>query len=139
MCGCWFHDSCENVKIQTGDSGKWSCDRYRWDRLHQLEEKLERALLQIEELKLKKKGLKERLRGVVAECEAGRRDMVQRQHEGAECLVSGGSIIWNVESESVRVQCFLGINIEQLQKVMENRDLGSPDTVVIHVGTNDLR
>jgi len=24
-------------------------------------------------------------------------------------------------------------------RVIENRDLGSPDTVVIHVGTNDLR
>jgi len=32
-----------------------------------------------------------------------------------------------------------GIGIEQLHRVMENRDLGSPETVVIHVGTNDLR
>jgi hypothetical protein len=53
--------------------------------------------------------------------------------------VLGDSIIQNVESEHVRVQCFPGIRTEQLQKVMENRDLGSPDTVVIHVGTNDLR
>jgi hypothetical protein len=37
------------------------------------------------------------------------------------------------------VQCFPGIRTEQLQRVMENRDLGSPDTVVIRVGTNDLR
>jgi len=27
----------------------------------------------------------------------------------------------------------------KLHRVIENRDLGSPDTVVIHVGTNDLR
>jgi hypothetical protein len=51
----------------------------------------------------------------------------------------GDSIIWNVESERVRVQCFLAIRTEQLQRVMENRDLRRPDTVVIHVGTNDLR
>jgi hypothetical protein len=45
---------------------------------------------------------------------------VQRQHEGAECLVMGDSIIWNVESD-VRVQCFAGIRTEQLQRIMENR------------------
>jgi hypothetical protein len=64
---------------------------------------------------------------------------VRRQHEGAECLVFGDSIIWNVESEHVRVQCFPGIRTEQLQRVMKNRDLGSPDTVAIHVSTTDLR
>jgi hypothetical protein len=62
---------------------------------------------------------------------------VRRQHESAECLVLGDSIIRNVESEYVRVQCFPGIRTEQLQRVMENRDLGRPDTVVIHVGAND--
>ena len=29
--------------------------------------------------------------------------------------------------------------MEQLRRVIENRDLGSPDTFVIHVGTDDLR
>jgi hypothetical protein len=76
---------------------------------------------------------------VVAGCKAGRHDTVWRQHEGAECLVLGVSIIRNVESKHVRVQCFPGIRTEQLLRVMENRDLGSPDTVVIHVGTTDLR
>lgn len=28
---------------------------------------------------------------------------------------------------------------EQLHSVMESRDLGNPDTVLIHVDTNDLR
>jgi hypothetical protein len=39
----------------------------------------------------------------------------------------------------MRVQCFPRIRTDQLQRVMENRDLGSPDTVIIHVGTNNLR
>jgi hypothetical protein len=81
----------------------------------------------------------EHLQGVVAGLEAGRRVTVRRQHESAECLVSADSIIRNVKSEHVRVHCFPGIRTEQLQRVMENKDLGSPDTVVIHVGTNDLR
>jgi hypothetical protein len=61
MCGRWFHHSCGNVKVQMADGGKCSCDRCRWDRLRRLEEKLENALQQIEELKRKKKGLEEQL------------------------------------------------------------------------------
>jgi hypothetical protein len=44
-----------------------------------------------------------------------------------------------LKSEHMRVQCFLRIRTEQLQRVMGKRDLGSPNTVVIHVGTNHLR
>jgi hypothetical protein len=35
------------------------------------------------------------------------------------------------------VECFPGIRTEQLHRVLDNRDLGTPDTVVIHIGTND--
>jgi hypothetical protein len=128
MCGRWFHNSCGNVKAQMAESGKWSCDRCRWDRLSQLEV-----------LKQKNKELEEQLRRAVAGCEASRRDAVGKQHEEAECLVLGDSMIRNVESEHVSVQSFPGIRTEQLQRVMKKQDLGSPDTVVIHVGTNDLR
>jgi hypothetical protein len=64
---------------------------------------------------------------------------VQRQHEGAERLALGDLIIWNVESEHVRAQYFPGIRTERLQRVMEHKALGSSHTVVIHLGTNDLR
>jgi hypothetical protein len=47
MCGRWFHNNCGNVKVQMAESGKRSCDRCRWDRLRQLEDKLENALQQI--------------------------------------------------------------------------------------------
>jgi methionyl-tRNA synthetase len=60
-CGCWFHSSCRNIKVQMADSGKWSCDKCRWNRLRQLEEKLENALQRIEELKWKNKGLEKQL------------------------------------------------------------------------------
>jgi hypothetical protein len=139
MCGHWFHNNYGNIKAQMAESGKWSCDRCRWDRRSQLEVNLENALQQIEVLKQKNKELEEQLRGAVAGCKASGRDAVRKQLEEAECLVLGDSIIWNVESEHVRVQCYPGIRTEQLRRVIENRDLGSPDTVVIHVGTNDLR
>jgi hypothetical protein len=103
MCGRWFQNSCGNVKVQMTDSRKCSCDRCRWDRLRQLEEKLENVLQQIEELKRKNKGLEEQLRGAVAGCETGGRDAVRRQGEGAESIVLGDSIIRNVESEHVSV------------------------------------
>ena len=39
----------------------------------------------------------------------------------------------------MKVVCFPGIKSEQLHRVMEKRDLVSPETVIIHVGTNDLK
>ena len=61
--------------------------------------------------------------------------------KGGECLVLGDSIILNVGTEcsDMKVECFPGIRTEQLHRVIECRDLGSPDPVVIHVGTNNLR
>ena len=43
------------------------------------------------------------------------------------------------EHADLMVECFLGIKTEQLHRVIEKRDLGSPETVTIHVGTDDLR
>jgi hypothetical protein len=37
------------------------------------------------------------------------------------------------------VECFPGIRTVQLHIVMENKELGNPDAVLIHLGTNDLR
>ena len=44
----------------------------------------------------------------------------------------------------MRVECFPGISSDQLLRVVEyrateKRDLGNPDAVVIHVGTNDIK
>jgi hypothetical protein len=73
--------------------------------------------------------------------EVGRRDTVPGHHKGGECLVLGDSIIQNVGTECSgrKVECFPGIRTEQLQRFIEKIDLGSPDSVVIHVGTNELR
>lgn len=61
--------------------------------------------------------------------------------EGKKRLVLGDLIVWNVGTEysHLRVECFPGIRTAQLHTVMENRALGNLDTVLIHVGTNDLR
>jgi len=61
-CGSCFHNSCGNVKAQVAESGKWSCDKCRSERLRILEEKLQNALLQTDDLTRKNKALEEHLR-----------------------------------------------------------------------------
>jgi lysophospholipase L1-like esterase len=70
-----------------------------------------------------------------------RQDTVQKHHEGEQYLVVGDSIIRNVETglNNMKAECFPGIRTEQLHRVLDNRDLGTPDRVIIHVGTNDLK
>ena len=43
------------------------------------------------------------------------------------------------EHTDMMVECFPEIKSGQLHRVIEKRDLGSSETVIIHVGTNDLR
>jgi hypothetical protein len=123
------------------ESGKWNCDRCRGERLRLLGDQLQNAMLQIEDLKRKNKELEERLRVVEAGREVGRHDTVQGHQQGAKCLVLGDSKIMNVGTEdgNIMVECFPGIRTEQLHRMVESRDLRIPDSVVFHVGTNDLR
>jgi hypothetical protein len=64
-CGTWYHNSSGNVKFQVAESGKWSCERCRTERLSVLEEKLRDAQFQIEELKRINKALEEVRQGSV--------------------------------------------------------------------------
>ena len=140
-CGQWFHNSCVTVKAQVVDSGEWICDKCRLERLRLLEEKLQNALLQIDNLTRKNKALEEQLRLATAGREIDRQDTVLGGRKVGKCLVLGDSIIWNVgiECSDMKVECFPGIITEQLHRVIENRDLGSPHILVTHASTNDLR
>jgi hypothetical protein len=68
-------------------------------------------------------------------------DTVLLKHEGKKCLVLGDLILWNVGTEHshLRVEYFLLNRTAQLHTVVDNRALGNPDTVLIHVGTKNLR
>jgi len=54
-------------------------------------------------------------------------------------LSLGDSMIRNVgtSQNNMKAECFPGIRTEQFHRVLDNRDLGTPDTVIIHVGKND--
>ena len=88
-CGCWFHNSCGNVKTQVAERGKWICDKCRSEKLRLQEEKLQNALLQIGVQTRKNKALKEQLRLATAGREVGREDTVSDDRKGGECLVLG--------------------------------------------------
>jgi hypothetical protein len=73
-CGSWFHNSCGNVKAQAAEGRKWICDKCRSESLRLLREKLQNALLQINDLTRKNKALEEQLRMTTAGREVGGRD-----------------------------------------------------------------
>jgi ribosomal protein L40E len=49
-CGRWIHNSCGNNEAQVAESGKSICDKCKSERLRLLEEKLQNALLKIDEI-----------------------------------------------------------------------------------------
>ena len=93
------------------ESGKWICDKCRAKKLRLLKEKLQNALLQIDDLTRKNKLLEEELRLSPAGREVGRRDKVLGYRKGGECLVLGDSIVRNAGTEFsvMKVECFQGI------------------------------
>jgi hypothetical protein len=87
-CGRWFYNGCGNVKTQVAESGKWIRDRCRWEKVCLLWEKLQTALLEIEDVRRKNKRMEEQL--TVA---AAGSDNVQGHHEGEKCIFLGDSVI----------------------------------------------
>jgi len=70
----------------------------------------------------------------------GRRETPTKQ-KVTKCIVVGDSILRNIGAEhaEMKVECFLGIKTEQLHRVLEKRELGIPEPVFIHMGSNDMR
>ena len=70
----------------------------------------------------------------------GNTDTMATKQKSTKCVVVGDSILRNfgAEHSHMMVKCFPGIKTEQLHREIEKRDLGSPETVIIDVGTNDM-
>jgi hypothetical protein len=62
----------------------------------------------------------------------GKRDTMPTKQKVTKCMVVGDSILRNVGAEHVdmMVECFPGIRTEQPHRVIEKRELGSPETVI---------
>jgi hypothetical protein len=111
-----------------------------------LEEKLRDAQIQIDELTRRNKELEEQLQMKERGKDEVRQDMGAANTGSEKCLVLVDSIVRNAGAgkSNMRAECFPGIRSEQLLRVVEyrateKRDLGNPDAVVIHVGTNDIK
>jgi hypothetical protein len=71
---------------------------------------------------------------------AGKMDTLPVKQKSARCMVVGDSVRGiAAEHMNMMVECLPGIKSELIHKVIERRDLGCPETVIIHVGTNDLK
>jgi len=55
-------------------------------------------------------------------------------------MVIGHLMLRNAGAEhaEVNLECFPGNKTEQLHRAMEEKELGNPVTVIIHVGANDM-
>jgi hypothetical protein len=130
--GRWYHHSCGSVKAQAAERENRNCDKRKTEKVRMLQEDLQNALRQIDELKARNRELEAKL----LMAGSGKRETMP-----TKCVVVGDSILRNVGAEhaDMMVEYFPGIKTDQLHRVIEKKDLGSPETVTIHVGTNDMK
>ena len=137
LCGQWYHYSCGSVKTQAAERENWNCEKCRTEKAKLLQEDLQKALRQIDDLKARNRELEAKLQ-MAGNTE---RDAIPTRTNITKCMVIGDSIVRNVGvvHADMKAECFPGIKTEQLHRVLEKRDLVSPETLIIHVGTNDLK
>jgi len=51
LCGRWYHYSCGSAKAQAAKRENWNCDKCRTEKVRMLQEELQNALRQADELK----------------------------------------------------------------------------------------
>jgi hypothetical protein len=83
------------VKALAAERENWNCDKCRTEKVRMLQEELQNALRQIDELKARNRELEEKLLLV----EAGKRKTVPAKQKVAKCMVVGDSLLHNVGAE----------------------------------------
>jgi hypothetical protein len=112
-CGHWYHNSFGNMKAWVVESGKWSCNRCRYERLQVPEEALCSKLMSWNtRIGLWKSSYNWRQ----MERKFDERDTALVRREGKKRLVLGDLIVGNAGTEHshMRVECFPGIRTAQL-------------------------
>jgi len=65
LCGRWYHYSCGSVKAQAAkrerERENWNCDKFRTEKVRMLQEEMQNALRQIDELKARNRELEAKL------------------------------------------------------------------------------
>jgi hypothetical protein len=91
QCERWYHYRCGNVKVQTAERENWCCDKCRSEKVRVLQEKLQNALRQINELKVRNRELEAKLQ-MAGSGEKKSAAEIQK----VKCMVVGDSIVRNV-------------------------------------------
>jgi hypothetical protein len=96
---------------------KWSCEKCKTGRFRRLQEDLQNAIRQTDDLKTRKRKLKEKLLLVGA----GRKDPVPAKQAPVKCTVIVDSMVRDVWADhtNIREECFPGTRAELLYKVIE--------------------
>ena len=105
VCGQWYY-SCGSVKAQAAERENWNCDKCRTEKVRMLQEELQNALRQIDELKARNRELEAKL--LVAG--TGERDTMTTKQTVTKCMVVDDSIVRNVGTEhaDMNLECFPG-------------------------------
>ena len=92
------------MKAQTAERLNWSCDKCRTEKVRMLQEELQNAMRQIEELKVINREIEAKLQM------AGVRDTMSKKQKAAKCMVIGDSTVRNVGADhaEMKVECFPG-------------------------------
>jgi hypothetical protein len=117
LCGCLYHYSCGSVNAHAAERENWNCDKCRSEKERMLQEDLQNALRQIDELKARNRELEAKLQMA----EIWKRDTMPTKQNVTKCMVVGDSIFRNVGAEhpDKMAECFPAIRTEQLQRVIE--------------------
>jgi hypothetical protein len=105
------------VKAQAAERENLKCGKCRTYKVRMLQEELQNALRQIDQLKARNKRLDEELLLAVA----GKRNTVHAKQKVVTCKMLSDSVLRNVGTEhaDMVVDCFPGIKTEQLHRVKE--------------------
>ena len=104
LCGRWYRYSCGSVKTEAAQRENWNCDKCRTEKVRMLQEALQNALIQIDELKSRKRELETKLLMVGT----GERDTMPTKQKFTKCMVVGDSIVRNVGADhaDMKMECF---------------------------------
>jgi len=110
QCERWYQYSCGIVKVQTAKRENWCCDKCRSEKVRELQEKLQNALRQINELNVRNTELETKLQ-MAGSGEKKSTAKIQN----VKCMVVGDTIVRNMGSEHADMkECFPVIKAEKL-------------------------
>lgn len=141
-CSTWFHFSCQKLKRDQHIEENWRCRECMRDiAVETTDTEIESLKKEVAELKGKLLQAEERLREMEAENRRLREERHGEASEEKQILVVGDSMVRHVGqgNRDLEVLCYPGIRVEEVKLKLEQQERRDKKTVILHVGTNDLR